>query len=217
MNLLGLPLMMLTLLAGGIVLFGLLYAQRSQRPMLRRRLLGFGGIWAMLYAAFLVVVSLGSTEHVLPLGERKTFCGAYLDCHLGVRVADVERTKTLGPLQTENEFLIVTVLVDSDAQHALLPFRNPSALLVDTLGNTYERHLEAEHHASLARGSERLQNLHLQAGASYEVALVFEVPSSSSSSRLFMTQGTLLDQLVESFLIGDEDSFLHAPTYLALS
>jgi len=54
-------------------------------------------------------VSTASREIVLDFGEKKYFCGLYLDCHLAAAVTSVEKMPRIGDDTAFSEFYIVTV------------------------------------------------------------------------------------------------------------
>jgi len=56
----------------------------------------------------------------------------------------------------------------------------------------------------------------LSAGADVLTDFVFDAGGPLVNPRLRVTKGGLLERLSELFLIGDPDSFLHAPVTLAL-
>jgi hypothetical protein len=186
----------------GAALLGGLVAWRAGRPEWARGIALTAAAWLALYAALLVGTSLASGETILPPGVTKRFCGVYLDCHLGIEVVDERRVDAVGPSTaalhpSRGQFLVVAVRVSSDARQATLPFREPRVVLRDADGNAWRRDPAAERALALEGGGGRLLAGDLTAGSSY------------STSRL-------PERWSERFLIGDSDSWLHAPTTLAL-
>lgn len=175
--------------------------------------------WLAVYGALLVATSLTSHEEALPEGSAKRFCGVYLDCHLGVEVTDARRVDALGPLEApahpdNGAFAVVTVRVSSDAERATLPLRNPVVALRDADGAVWQRDPEGERALALEGGAVRPLEGEVTAGSSYTVDVVFDVPAELADPRLDVTSGEWLERASELFLIGDEDSWLHAPRTL---
>jgi len=195
-----------------ILLSGLIQAATGYR--IRALLLaGAAGGWATLYAAGLLATSLSSHEVLLPVGATKRFCGFYLDCHIGVAVVEAREASALGDRRAGGVYRVVTLRVSSNALRAAL---TPGALRVDlvgTDGRRYARDLLAE--AALPRAGGALER-EIPAGGAYEVTVVFDVPAGVSADRLFVGEGRGVDLAIERMLIGDDDSFLHARTMLAL-
>jgi len=157
------------------------------------------GTGIVAYLALLLAVSLRSHERVLPPGESLRFCGFYLDCHLSAAVEGhtTDRIAEGGTRYT------VRVRFASDAMRATLSLRQPTAWLVDDLG----RRLPA---------SSGPTGLRLAADSAIVTDFVFEVPGELLQPRLRIRKGDLLERASEFLLIGDPDSFLHAPVTLAL-
>lgn len=192
-----------------------LYARRTGRPALARTLLLTGSGWAALYLGLLLVSSLTSEEVVLDQGERKAFCGFYLDCHIGATVEDVSTSKRLGApgeeVAANGVFHRVTVAFSSDAQQATLSLPGPNAVLMDTQGRRYIRNRAAEQ--TLSENAEPLP-ASIQTGQTIPQTFVFDVPPSAEGLKLHVTMGDALERFVEAFLIGDDDSLLHRRTLL---
>ncbi len=72
------------------------YALVRGKPALIRGVAVLAGAWAAVHLVLLLGTSLASHETVLGSGQRKAFCGFYLDCHLGVAVEAVQRTDRVG-------------------------------------------------------------------------------------------------------------------------
>ncbi len=157
------------------------------------------GVALVLYTGAFLSVSLASTERVLPAGTVMPFCGFYLDCHLRAAVAGVETTD----LGEGGVRYTVRVRFDSDAVRATLRLERPRVLLVDDAG------------ARIAPEADP-PGLALTPDQAATVDLVFEAPRRLENPRLRVTKGRVLERLSELFLIGDPDSWLHAPVSLAL-
>lgn len=169
----------------------------------------------VLYAALLVGTSLASRETVLERGQRKAFCGFYLDCHLGVSVEGVETASALdgGIAVKRGRFIIVTLMVSSDALRARLKPYGLRAVLVDRGGRELPRDLAAE----AALGETGSLEREIGPGESYTRRLVYNLPEEAARPALLATEVAWPDRLIEWVLIGDEDSLLHKKTLLALS
>lgn len=213
MEKLGLPLMLLTIVGGAAAAVVMACAVWTGRYVLARRVVSAGVIWLCAYAAILLSVSFSSEEKVLPLKNRKAFCGFYLDCHMGVAVVGAEKleaiTSATGTLRPSGVFYRIDLEVSSDARAVPLRLDNPVALLVDARNRAYSRVPEAEEALGVG-GLERI----VAAGESFRTSIVFDVPADALRPRLHFTNGHPLERLVELFLIGDEDSILHKKTLL---
>lgn len=215
MEKLGLPLMLLTIVGGIAAALVVAFAVWTKRYVLAQRLMLAGVIWLCVYSAILLTASLTSEERVLPLQTRKAFCGFYLDCHMGVAVAGMEKLPELetesGTLRPRGVFYKVDLDVISDARAVSLRLDNLKATLVDANGRAYPRRPDAEE----ALGVEDLEQM-VGAGESFRTALVFDVPVDAVRPRLLFTNGHPLERFVELFLVGDEDSILHEKTWFEL-
>lgn len=173
-----------------------------------RSLTWFGSLLAAAYLGALVAVSLGSHELVLPAGTDKRFCGAYLDCHLGVAVLGA---RALAPRAAEppHRRLAVRVRISNDARRARLALDDPEALLLDEDGRRWRRSAAAERQLGLT--PDRELSSPLEPGGQRVVTLVFELPADVRHPRLHVREGGSLQRVTELLLLGDEDSLLHAP------
>ena len=215
MDKLGLPLMLLTIVGGMASALVVALAVWTKRYVIAQRVLFAGVIWLCTYAAMLLTASFSSEETVLPIENRKAFCGFYLDCHMGVAVVGAEKleavTSASGTLRPSGVFYRINLEVSSDAKAVPLRLDNPNAVLVDARGRAYSRVPEAED----ALGVESLERI-VAAGESFGTSIVFDVPADALRLRLLFTNGHPIERLVELFLVGDEDSILHEKTLLAL-
>ena len=173
-----------------------------------RSLAWFGSLLATAYLGALVAVSLGSHELVLPAGTDKRFCGAYLDCHLGVAVLGA---RELGPSAAEphGRRLAVRVRLSNDARRARLALDDPDAFLLDEHDRRWRRSAAAER--ALGLSPDRELSSPLDPGGQRVVTLAFELPSDVRHPRLHIREGGSLERVTELLLLGDEDSLLHAP------
>lgn len=203
----------LALLAGGAVIVrALLVGRRVQARRIAAALAAGAGV----YAAALLAVSLGSEPRVLGPREQKRFCGFYLDCHLYVSVADVRRTPTLGDRTARGTFWVVRLQVGSDARRAVLAPRGLTVEMTDGRGRRIARYPDAEAALVPWRRTPLPLERPVDPGASYLREVVFDVPDDVRDPRLLVTEGAGVDRLIERFVIGDEDSWLHAPTIIRL-
>lgn len=210
-----------TVAAVAAALVGAIVALLAGRPRWAG-MIALGAVaWLALYGTFLVGTSLTSDEEALPPGATHRFCGVYLDCHLGVEVASARRVDALGPADTPTRpdhgaFAVVTVRVSSDAERATLSLRNPEVALHDASGAAWPRDPQGERALVLEGGAARPLEGEVTAGSSYTVDVVFDVPADLADPRLEVKSGEWLERASELFLIGDEDSWLHAPRTLRI-
>jgi hypothetical protein len=182
---------------------------------LRAVALGVGALsWLGLYVIGVLVASLASHETVLPAGATKRFCGFYLDCHLGVAVLGDSTAPAIAGRRAAGTFHVLTLQFSSNARQATLTPYDLRIAMVDANGRYYEPDLEAE--AALSGGTLRPLARPIRAGDSYQVPVVFDLPRGTVAPRLFVGEGLGIDRVIEGVLLGDEDSFLHRKTMLAL-
>jgi hypothetical protein len=173
-----------------------------------RSLAWFGSLLAAAYLGALVAVSLGSHELVLPAGAEKRFCGAYLDCHLGVAVLGA-RELGADAAAPHHRRLAVRIRISNDARRARLALDAPEAFLLDEGGRRWRRSAAAERRLGLT--PDRELSSPLGPGGRRVVTLVFELPAGVRHPRLHVREGSSLERVAELLLLGDEDSLLHAP------
>jgi len=214
----GLRVLLLMAVIGGLVMGEVLARllpgwgyPRGKAVMRRAMLIGAGG-----YGILLLAVSFTSHEVVLQRSETLRFCGFYLDCHMGVAVDSVTRVEQIGSLRAQSSYYIVAIRVSSDARAATLRLNNPAFAIRDAAGHRYLRALDAER--ALAEGVPSSAPLvrPVAAGMSYVAQIVFDLPTDMLEPRLLVTDVSGVDRMLEGLLIGDEDSFFHKPTTLAL-
>ena len=171
------------------------------------------GVTAM-YGAGLVGTSLASHDDVLPVGATKRFCGFYLDCHLGVTVVNAQSLPVVGTRRASGSYRVITLRVSSNAVRATLQPERLRMLLLGANGKRYARDIAAER--ELAGGLDVVLERAIAAGGAYTVQVVFDVPDDVRADWIYVAEGQGPDRIVEGILIGDEDSFLHRKTLLAL-
>jgi len=171
----------------------------------------FGGLttWFTAYIFLLFCGSFFSVERTLGLNEPKEFCGFYFDCHLHTAVADVKKAKTLGDKTANGEFYTVKIKVSSDARRAELGLHNPQFTVVDANNKRYGR---VEDLTVSGNPFERK----VPASGAFEDEIVFDLPTDIQNPRLDIAEGIGVDKVIESVLIGDEDSIGHKRNYFKL-
>lgn len=201
----GVLLMLMTI--GGTITAAVLLviAVWAKMAWLRNFVLGGVAVWYAFYLAMLFGASLTSKETTLALNEPKAFCGFYLDCHMHTAVTGVRKTKTIGDRTATGEFYVVEVKVFSDAVRARLNLPTPELIVVDGKGERYSRDLAAENKL----GSQPPLDLTLGPEEELVRAVVFDLPAGIDSPRLDIREGYGVDRIIETVLVGDEDSFLH--------
>jgi hypothetical protein len=167
-----------------------------------------GSLLAAAYLGALMAVSLASDEMVLPAGADKRFCGAYLDCHLGVAVLGAHALDP-APAEPGIQTLAVRVRISNDARRARLALDDPEAFLLDENGRRWRRSAAAERRLGLS--PDRELSSPLDPGTQRVVTLGFELPAPVRHPRLHVREGGSLERVTELLLLGDEDSLLHAP------
>jgi hypothetical protein len=205
---------MVGLLAAAVMFF---VARKEGWQSLARFAVGAAVLGVGIYVALLLWFSLLSKERTLALNEPKEFCGFYLDCHLHAAVADVKRLKTIEQITARGVFYVVKVRVFSNAKRATMGLLKPWARVTDANGRIYERDAAAEAAwEKLAGLSAPFDQKVGPQGGSLTKDLVFDVPADAPAPGLQLTEGYAIDYLLETFLIGDEDSLFHKPVKFSL-
>jgi hypothetical protein len=168
------------------------------------------GIVAALavYLGVVLVVSLRSRTEVLPRGTPLHFCGFYIDCHLSATVDSFEITSGPGGRLR----YVVHVRFANSARRATLSVLNPRAELRDEQG--YRLQPIAERF--IGRQVPIPKEIELGPRASVTLDLVFINMNPLIEPKLWLTEGTSFERFTEKFLLGDSDSFLHAPVLMAV-
>jgi len=218
------PLVVLAFLGAGAVvaLTGLcaLGAAIFRRVVLIPWIAGFGVVLVLGYAGVLLAASITSQERILGPGETKYFCE--IDCHLAYTVEEVEATPTLGspldPLRAKGRYRVVRLRTWFDPS-TISPKRGDSPLFPN-LRVVYVEDAAGTRYAPIEAGTRALATFGrtstplttpLRPGESYETLLVFDLPDSARSPRLYVgVHG------IESFLIGHEDSPLHKKVWFRI-
>lgn len=211
----------MTVVGSGIVAF---LAMRRKEPRVARTFIAAGAIVAVAYLGGVIAASAASTEKTLASGETKWFCGFYLDCHLGLSLDKVEKVAELpgpAPLKARGNFHILTLGLHNSAKNPnidMLLYR-PDARVVDASGNKYERSADAE--AALASNAQAVRPPVLAAETKVThqptaATIAFDLPANVQAPRLIVTEGWIVDKVIELGLINDENSIFHRRTYIAL-
>jgi len=214
-------LLLIAMAIGVSLVIALVAASRGRRKVARTGL-GAAGLLALAYGGGVLAVAAASREHTIDQGDTKWFCGFYLDCHLGLSIVRVDTTSTLpGPnaLQADGDFHIVTLELHNSAKNPEIDMLlyEPDARIVDAAGREYERSAPAE--AALARAGEpgALGDQTKVTHEPVEARIVFDLPTGVREPRLMVTEGWIVDRVIELGLIGDENSIFHKHTFMALS
>jgi hypothetical protein len=168
-----------------------------------RRLGALVGAGAFIYFALLSGFSLASREATLAPGDEKYFCE--IDCHLAYSVRasheDVQNGQRQLHVTLRTRFDETTISARRPKDAPLTP--NPrQVLLTDGQGRSFAPANTAG--IPLTRA--------LIPGESYETELVFHLPADAAQLRLLITSSGWEQHL----LIGDENSFGHKKTLLAM-
>jgi hypothetical protein len=159
---------------------------------------------AILYLALLLGFSAASRSTTIAVGNEKYFCE--IDCHLAYSVADV---KTQADAESKLYVVTLRTRFDETTTSASRPKDAPltpsprEALLVDASGKRYS--------AIAVSGTPLLTPL--KPAESYTTQISFKVPREANGVKLLLnTAPAWPDHLV----VGDENSWFHKKTYLAL-
>lgn len=220
MNPAGLPLLLTTLLAGFVAGLALMIGFAStNRKMIYVTLRGTA-VWGLAYGALLLTTSLSSEDQLLGHGQRKAFCGFYLDCHVGVTVLRTDRAHQLflgdSSVVADGEFVLVDLRVDNDAQRMPLGPRHIRAYAEDVSGQRFKRRHDLEFEIAELVHPVSVEDAPIPARGSVRRLMVFEVPEGTGALRMHVSSGGTMERLLELLLIGDEDSLLHGRSYFRI-
>ena len=178
----------------------------ARKPKFARRAAIALGVGAVVYFGFLLGFSAAGRSNTLARGQEKYFCE--IDCHLAYSIVDV-KTRSLGDSQEKEHVVTLRTRFDETTtsphrpKGATLTPSPREVRLLDSAGREYPP-------ASVA-GASLLTPL--RPAESYTTQLSFLVPKDAGGLRLLLsTAPAWPDRLV----IGDENSWLHGKTYLAL-
>ncbi len=209
----GVILMLMTI--GGLMVAAIMLAvaRIKKKRWLTKFTLGGVAIWFAFYAAMLVGFSIFSTERTLPMFEAKSFCGFYLDCHMHAAVYGVRPATTIGTQNAKGVFRIVKVRIFTDARRATLGLLTVDAHIVDSAGKQYLRDTTAESQLPPQPEFEK----RVAPGEYFDKEIVFDLPPDVLAPRLDIREGYGIDHLIESLLVGDEDSIFHKRVLLDIN
>jgi hypothetical protein len=174
----------------------------ARRPKLARTVLLAAAAAALAYGGLLLTFSLASRARVLARGEEKYFCE--IDCHLAYSVAAVQEQNGDGRclVMLRTRFDETTTSPSRPKDSALSPAPR-WVRLVDDRGREYSP-VETQ-------GTPLLTPL--TPASSYTTEFVFQLPAGAQRLRLLVRTRPAWP---DSFVIGDENSWLHRKTYFAL-
>ena len=217
------PILLLTVLAILGALLTAVVAWTMKKRSLALFSLAVGAATAALYIAALLVTSLQSTPERLAIGQTKHFCGFYLDCHIGVAVADVEQRDALtDPAGTVlakplGRFWLVRVRMNSNARAATLSAVEPLIEVVDRAGTRYAPSAAGQTALASLRGPQPpLAGAYAPGGERF-TWIAFDLPVSVRAPSLLVRDDLGALHLEETILISDEDAIWHAPVLLSLA
>ncbi len=176
-------------LASGLV--GLVAWRTGRRGLAAQAAAVAGGV-IVVYAAALFSVSAMSVPGDLQIGDRKCF-GTWC-----ARVTRVAPNPSVPGFRARGAAFAVDVTVVNTAEAVAVRPSRPRAFVEDADGAEYDPVAAGGAAADLSR--------RLQPGESYQVTLVFDVPSNTRHPRFVITEGGFPTQ----FLINDENSPFHA-------
>lgn len=213
----GMLLIVATVLITLAALAGLAGTLWSRKPGAALAVAGGLAAWYALVIGFVGGVSLTQPGRSLAPGEVKRFCGFYLDCHLGAAVIARQRLVSIGDVTPRGVFEVVTLQISSDARAEPLRPYGVQAALVGPDGARYGRDEAAETAWERATGRAVAFDQDVPPnGGAFTKELVFDVPKAAGALALDVRESALPDDVLEFFLAGDEDSFLHRRTLLRL-
>lgn len=162
------------------------------------------GIGAVVYFGLLLGFSAASHEATLAPGQEKYFCE--IDCHLAYCIRASREEMQNGRRQMHvllrTRFDEATISAQRPKDAPLTP-NSREVVLIDAQDRTFT--LESMTGAPLTRP--------LIPGESYETVLTFRLPADAKQVRLLITS----PGWEEHILVGDENSFGHKKTYLAIT
>ena len=214
--------LLLTAMAVGAAVLGAIIAYRRNRRTTARNLALAAALLTLLYGGGVVVASASSQERVLAPGETKWFCGFYIDCHLGVSLQKSETATSIsgpaGRVPAQGRFHIVTLRLHNNAKNPSLDMMmyRPRVEIVDAAGIRYRRSTAAE---SAIAGGRWPAPLALETRVPHkpvDATVVFDLPPDVRAPRLAISEGWIVDRIIELGLVNDENSILHKRTYIAL-
>ena len=214
--------LLLTAMAIAAAVLGAIIAVRRKRRTTTRNFALGAALLLLLYGGGVVVASAASQERVLAPGETKWFCGFYLDCHLGISLQRSETaTAVSGPagrLTANGRYHILTLRLHNSAKNPSLDMMmyRPRVEIVDAAGTRYRRSTAAESAFAAEKRSSPLAVETRVPHKPVDATVVFDLPPDIRSPRLAISEGWIIDRVIELALVNDENSVLHKRTYIAL-
>jgi len=203
----------LGLLIGLGLLAAALITRRSTRA---RKIAGFLLGWLGLYVLALLLASFTSRPSFVDAGNERCFD------EMCYALTKLELSPTLdapaGQLKAQGQFYILTIRLRSAAKRTAQKPSQPSVFVVDAHGQRYTHMLNAGSELGLPLGqpltAAQLWDRQIQPGESVNRSVAFDLPSGVDAPGLVVTEG--LGPLA-AVIIGDENSFFHAPTEFLLT
>jgi len=173
----------------------------SRKPRFARAIATAVASGALLYIALLVGFSVASRTTTLARGQEKYFCE--IDCHLAYSISDVQAQPDGHYLVTLRTRFDESTTSPGRPKDAPLTPSPREVHLLDSTGREYA--------PDQVQGTPLMTPL--KPADSYSTQLQFSIPKNATGVRLLInTTPGWPDHLV----IGDENSWLHKKTYLAL-
>jgi hypothetical protein len=190
-----------------LALVGVMVALVTRRWSLLKQLALALAVYVSLYAFLLVAVSLLSPQQVLAMHQLRCFddwCAS---------VERVELQPTVGAVQANGTFVLVTVQVTSKAKRISQRALDAGVYLLDKGGKRYDLSGEGQQALEAAGRAGQPLNSFVEAGGSFTFTGVFDLPSGTTPPGLVITHGAFPGAII----IGDAQSFLHKPTIVRLT
>jgi hypothetical protein len=187
---------------------------------LRGKIVSVAIILVAGYGLTLAAFSISSHEYTLNPGQEKYFCE--IDCHLAYSVPAVEVAAQINDVRAGGTFYIVTLKTRFD-ETTISQRRGDGPLqpsprqivLLDNAGRAIPISPEAEQALRNSSSAGAPLDTPLRPGESYTTRIAFDVPPTTQRPRLLVASPSSPSWL-GSLIIGEEDSFLHKKTLLAL-
>jgi hypothetical protein len=187
---------------------------------LRGKIVAAAVILVAGYGTTLAAFSISSREYTLNPGQEKYFCE--IDCHLAYSVPAVEVAAQINDVRARGTFYIVTLKTRFD-ETTISPRRGDGPLqpsprqiaLLDDAGRAIPISPEAEQALRNTSSAGAPLDTPLRPGESCTTRIAFDVPPTTQRPRLLVASPSSPSWL-GSLIIGEEDSFLHKKTLLAL-
>ena len=172
--------------------------------------------WLGLYVLALLLASFTSRPSFVNTGGERCFD------EMCYALTKLELRPTLGEspkqLKASGQYYIMTIRLRSAAKRSAQKPSQPSVFVVDARGRRYTDMLNAGPELGLPSGqpltAAQLWDRQIQPGESVSRTVAFDLPKDVPSPGLVVSEG--LGPLA-AFIIGDENSFLHAPTEFYLT